>query len=400
VTTSPAPIPDNELVPWWEWQEGKRPPGWTDKDEAEWRGETTSSPTSSPPRPQVTSSLVPTPYGGDEDEHLVPDLVPSSSWTPSDIVALGAEPTLPPEVAGLFYVGKNHLLSGESEAGKTWLALAAVADELNAGRGVLWVDADDVGAGDLLERLRSLEVADDVIARLFAYVLPDDGLSEGDLLELVAALERRSARLAIFDGFNPLLGLHGLDPNTGVDVERLYQLLDPIRKAGCASVWTDNVVKSKEARGAWAIGSERKKSKAEVHLGVRALEQFGRNRTGKARLDVFKDRPGHLRASPPGLFVLTSDGERCSWQFEDDHSHDEQGAFRPTRLMEKVSRYLEQWGEPQSRNAIEQAVIGNAQAKRLAIERLIAEGYALESQGPRGARPVQSVRPFREENEE
>ena len=78
----------------------------------------------------------------------------------------------------------------------------------------------------------------------------------------------RACRLAILDGFNPLLVLHGLNSDSGTDVENFYRVLDPIRKAPTALVLTDNVVKAREARGAWAIGSERKKSKAEVHLGA------------------------------------------------------------------------------------------------------------------------------------
>ena len=31
-------------VPWWDWQEGKRPPGWTAKDEAHWRGDDIPTP--------------------------------------------------------------------------------------------------------------------------------------------------------------------------------------------------------------------------------------------------------------------------------------------------------------------------------------------------------------------
>jgi hypothetical protein len=30
----PPPISDDELVPWWEWREGKRPPGWPDEGRA------------------------------------------------------------------------------------------------------------------------------------------------------------------------------------------------------------------------------------------------------------------------------------------------------------------------------------------------------------------------------
>ena len=33
-----AQIPDEQFVAWWEWQKGKRPPGWTDDDEVRWRG--------------------------------------------------------------------------------------------------------------------------------------------------------------------------------------------------------------------------------------------------------------------------------------------------------------------------------------------------------------------------
>jgi len=29
-----GPLPDDQYVPWWEWRKGKRPPGWTDRDEA------------------------------------------------------------------------------------------------------------------------------------------------------------------------------------------------------------------------------------------------------------------------------------------------------------------------------------------------------------------------------
>lgn len=95
----------------------------------------------------------------------------------------------------------------------------------------------------------------------FAYVGPDEPLEAALLSDLLMVVAERSCRLAVFDGFNPLLALHGLDPNSGVEVERFYRLIDPIRKAGVANVLTDNVVKSREARGAWAIGSERKKSK-------------------------------------------------------------------------------------------------------------------------------------------
>jgi NrS-1 polymerase HBD domain len=361
----------------------------------------TSSLTSSRPRPGVTSSLVPHPSRGDEDEHLVPDLVPEqSTWVPVDIVAKAARPPEPPQIIGLLYPGLNHLVTGESEALKTWLMMIASTDELTAGRGVLWVDGDDVGSGALLERLRLLGADDGAIAERFAYVLPDEPLDASSRADVLEVVRSRGCRLAVFDGFNPLLLLHGLDPNKGTEIEVFYRLLDPIRKQDVAVVITDNVVKSSEARGAWAIGSERKKSKAEVHLGMKAIQPLVRGGVGRAKITVHKDRPGFLTRPSPGLLVVDASGDRCTWSFEEDTSRDDEGEFRPTELMERVSRFLEVRGTPASRNQIEEDVKGKGTYVRTAIDRLVVEGYAAEVEGPRKARLVRLERPFRKAEDE
>lgn len=368
----------------------------------------TSSPTSSRPRPQVTSSPRPTPSRGDEDDDLVPDLVPKpgrgpsepSSWTPVDIVAKATKPPRPPQIIELFYPGYNHLVSGESEALKTWLELIAVAEELAAGYGVLWVDGDDVGSGALLERLRLLGVDDAAIGSRFAYVLPEEPLEAPQRSELLEVVRSRACRLAVFDGFNPLLTLHGLKPESGTDVETFYRLLDPVRKAGTALVLSDNVVKAAEARGAWAIGSERKKSKAEVHLGMKTLVPLVRGGIGKARIAVHKDRAGHLTRPSPGTLVLDT-AAGCSWRIDPDESRDDEGGFRPTGLMERVSRQLElRGGEATSRNQIETEVKGRAKYVRQAIDRLVVEGFAAEFDGPRNARMLRLERMFREHEDD
>ncbi|MEJ7567778.1 MAG: hypothetical protein WKF41_05890 [Gaiellaceae bacterium] len=329
---------------------------------------------------------------------FVPDLVPTPpdphSWTPLDLVARGASPPAPPELIDLFYLRYNHLVSGESEALKTWLAMAAAVDELALGRGVLWVDGDEVGESAVLERLRLLGAADDAIASHFAYVLPDEPLGSEHSVGLVAFVRARSCRLAVMDGFNPLMGLHGLDPDSGTDVEQMYRLLNPVRRENVAVVWTDNVVKAREARGAWAIGSERKKSKAEVHLGMTKIEPLARGGTGKAKIDVHKDRPGHLTRPSPGIFVVESDTGGYVWNIRDDECRTPEGDFRPTNLMEKVSRYLERQVEPPSRNQIEQAKLGKAEYVRIALDLLVEEGYATAFTGARNARLVRLERPF------
>jgi hypothetical protein len=376
---------------------------WNDPEKPTDRGveghSSCSSPGSSPVRPQVGSSVRPTPYRGTKGDDLVSGFVPERhSWAPRSLIAEGVRASGPPELGGLFYLGKNHLVSGESEAGKSWLLLAVAADELRQGRGVLWVDGDDVGPGDLLERLCALGASEQAIEQCFAYVRPDEPLDDEKRGELVAQAEQRLCRLVALDGFNPLLTFQGLDANVGGDVERFYQLVDPFRKlrpGGAATVLTDNVVKSRETRGTWAIGSERKKSKAEVHLGMKSLAPFLRDHTGKARLDVFKDRPGHLARPSPGTFVLVSEHGRCSWRLDPDQSVGPDGGFRPTALMERISHYLEGLPEPPSRNQIEKEVSGKAEGLRTAIDRLIYERFATQFDGPNRSKLVRLERAFR-----
>ena len=48
---------------------------------------------------------------------------------------------------GLFYPGKVHTVSSESEAGKTWLLLSVVLDELGRSNAVVYVDFEDDEGG-------------------------------------------------------------------------------------------------------------------------------------------------------------------------------------------------------------------------------------------------------------
>jgi hypothetical protein len=99
--------------------------------------------------------------------------------------------------------------------------------------------------------------------------------------------------------------------------------------------------------------------------------------------------------------VLDSDATtgRLAWQLEVSRAVGGEGEFRPTRLMEKVSEYLERWGEPASRGQIEQDVKGKAEYLRRAIDVLVAEEFAVEFRGDHRAKMVKLDRPFREADE-
>lgn len=327
------------------------------------------------------------------------------TWHALAVVALSVEPPEPPAVGDLLYLGRRHVLSGEAEAGKSMLLLAVAADELLAGHGVIWVDTDDMGPGAILERLRHFGVGDDRIARLFAYLRPEEALEGAARDYLLSIIEFRAVRLVVFDAFNATLSLHGLDPSSTVDVERfLRRVVTPLCAAGPAVALPDHVVKRSEERGKYAYGSERKQTGVDVHIGMKLIEPAGRGRRGKSKLIVHKDRPGFLERPSPGLFVLDSDAGtgRLSWRIEADHETAEDGAWRPTAYMEKVSRHLELVQEPRLRTQIasrDEGIGGKAEYVRAAIDRLIAEGFAEESAGPRGARLVRLLGVYREDEE-
>ncbi len=197
------------------------------------------------------------------------------------------------------------------------------------------------------------------------------------LLELLAAA---NSRLVVFDSFNATLNVQGLDPSSTLDVERFWRLAAPLSaEAGAAVALLDHVVKNREDRGRYAYGSERKQTGAEVHLGLTVVDHFGRGRTGRARLAVHKDRAGFHRANPPGIFTLASTAGRVTWDLAPDETIGADGSFRPTGLMEKVSRHLELFaGEPLSQKQIEENVQGKATFVRAAVDALVREGFASE----------------------
>jgi hypothetical protein len=71
--------------------------------------------------------------------------------------------------------------------------------------------------------------------------------------------------------------------------------------------------------------------------------------------------------------------------------------FRPTVLMERVSRYLEGSAEANLR-AVRGAIQSNAGYVDKAVRCLIDEGFVTTSTGPRGAILHRSVTPFRDDN--
>jgi hypothetical protein len=107
-----------------------------------------------------------------------------------------------------------------------------------------------------------------------------------------------------------------------------------------------------------------------------------------------------LKRGKLATFEFDSDPEThlIEWAFVPAPEVDDEHQFRPTGLMEKVSRYLEMMLEPQSQRAVEREKFGKAEYVREALRILVAEGYVERTESGRGFLH-DSITPYREENE-
>lgn len=289
---------------------------------------------------------------------------------------------------GLFYPGRSHAVAAESEAGKTWLSLAASLDEINAGNDVLYFDFEDE-AGAMIDRMLTIGAKRDVIAQRFHYVRPEGPVLWGDVADMLTAWK---PTLAVLDGITEAMTMHGLDPLSNKDCAVFGQMLPRrIARHGPAVGSLDHVTKDRDGRGRYAIGAVHKLNGLDgAQYTLESRAPFGIGLTGRSRIRVGKDRPGQLRrhglASTGGLYwygdlvVDSHDEDFADVTIEPPTDHGDQGGadtWRPTTLMQRVAAALAEHGDL-SQNKIELAVGGNRQNVRDALGFLVLDGYVTD----------------------
>ncbi len=231
-----------------------------------------------------------------------------TSWAAVDLVSILAgdltpeEPTelLRTDGKPLFYRGRINALVGESESGKSWVALHACAQAMKAGRSVVFIDFEDM-PGNVVGRLLGLGLTPELLQARFAYVGPYEPLGTLQQEELLAVLARMRPSVTVVDGVNAAMTLLGLDLEKNKEATQFHQLVlkplaDPV-VSDTAVVVVDHVIKNPIGRGAYAIGAQAKRAMIDgTMIEVVAVEPFGRGRKGKLRLTVMKDKPGGVRA--------------------------------------------------------------------------------------------------------
>lgn len=337
-----------------------------------------------------------------------------STWQPVDLeAALRGESLDPPPTmllrndgVPLLYQHGVHAISGESESGKTWVTLVAAVQLLADGQPVVFIDFED-RAERVVGRLLALGAKPDDIRGLFRYIRPDRALDPQTARDLEPHLN--DAALAIIDGVTEAMTVHGFEINDNGDAARFYKLLPRwIADRGPAVVMIDHVVKDPDKQGRYALGAQHKLAGLDAaSYIVKVVQPFARGKIGVARIEVAKDRPGHVREHAAGKTIaeFTLDGTAG------DHivtatlappgaatGREDGDDWQPTYLMRKVSRFVE--AHPGiSQRGIEEAVKGKASTIRLAIELLVSSGHLRREPGPGRTNQHHSVKPYGEEED-
>ena len=337
----------------------------------------------------------------------------TNSWSAVDLITvvagiqagqiIGPVPTLLPRTDGvpLVYRGDIHSISGEPESCKGWIAASGAKPILERGGHVLYVDFED-GAPSIVMRLLALGVSPEAIIQWFTYVRPVDPFDPEAFYQLARA---RDYELAVIDGLTEAYGLLGLDILSNGDAAKFLSAIPrPIADLGTGVVQLDHLGRNKDARGRFSIGAQHKLAGIAVAYTTEVIKPLSRTNEGLVKLKIEKDRHGHVRGHAEGgqiaLARITPEdnGRRVTVSLEPPEVNTgDDGEFRPSVLMEKVSRFIE--NEPgATSNAIKAGVPGKTDYKDQALRILVREGY-IEPRKRGQAHLHYSVRPYSEDDD-
>jgi hypothetical protein len=297
----------------------------------------------------------------------------------------------------LFYRARVNGLFGESGDGKTLVAQFTAGEVLARGGNVIYLDFEDNAEG-AVGRLLDLGADPAQILSGFHYVSPDEPfgfVAQGQMTDLVGDVR---PALIVIDSTGESMALDGVKPNDDDAVARWSRRLPlSLARLGPCVLTVDHVTKSREARGLYAIGSQRKRAAitGAAYL-VESVIELGQGRRGIAKLTTAKDRCGNrVRGRVAAEFVLDATGAPYDVSLRPPIARDSGSAFQPTALMERISRFVE-LNPGLSKNSILAGVKGAREFKQMACELLVEEGYLVLEPGANRSQLHRSVKPFRE----
>lgn len=291
----------------------------------------------------------------------------------------------------LLYPGKTHAFNAESETGKSMLAIYCCAERLNMGEHVAYIDFEDSPRG-VIDRLLGFGVDPSVALERFHYIRPDDPIDAGAKLRVKEMLRVFPVTLVVIDGVAEALALSGWDENAAADIATFYNTLPRvISREGVTVILIDHLVKDKEKQGNDARGSGAKRAGIDgAAFKLEVVKPFVRGGSGVAKVVLTKDRPGWVRPGIPtgaGKTVaemhLESDADTGALHCElrpPTASVDDEGHFRPTGYMERISRAMTANGKAVTEQWIRQTIHGQPAAVKAGLDALVREGFVVEHQ--------------------
>ena len=233
------------------------------------------------------------------DDLLDPNL---NGWDYLDLATVLADDYTPPrpeilhrtDGQALLYRGRINSLFGESGSGKSWVALAACAQEIKHAHHVVYIDLEDHVSG-IVERLELLGCTRPQLISHFHYLAPFAAADDYDLDRLETTISELDVTLCVFDSVGEAMALGNTNPNADEEVARWYRTVPRrIANAGPAVLLNDHQPKNTDTGALFAIGSQRKRAAIDG-IAYRVLQKtpFARGeKGGRIDLQVAKDRAG------------------------------------------------------------------------------------------------------------
>jgi 5S rRNA maturation endonuclease (ribonuclease M5) len=271
----------------------------------------------------------------------------------------------------LFYLGRINALFGESGSGKSWVAMATCAQQINTGNHVVYIDLED-HVGSVAHRMIKLGCTKTDVQTLFHYInpmAPFNTLASIDLLQLITTT---NTQLVVIDSTGEAMALDGAEPNSDDSTARWFRNFPRLlAHAGPCVLLLDHMAKSNDTNQGFAIGSQRKRAAIDgaayrVEVGVAPAKGL----EGHLKLITAKDRGGYYQHGHKVAEVEINDSTTGI-----NVTIKPPSTGLPTILMGRICDYLATNPTASSQNAIIKAVKGNDDAIRVGLQNLVDLGY-------------------------
>jgi hypothetical protein len=312
----------------------------------------------------------------------------------------------------LMYPGLVHDFHGESDTGKSFVLQAESVLVINRGQDVLYIDHES-DVESVVDRLIVLGADPLLIKEHFDYRQPEaKPTTEAEVAAWTEMLANRYT-LAVIDGVTDALGIWGYSIKDNDDLATWSRQVSRViaARTGAAVGLIDHVTKDTINRGRWAIGGQAKMAGLTgASYLVEVSEVFGQGLCGEVVLRLGKDRPGTLkqhcgparksdRTQEAARIVIDSTGEHTVVTVHPPKASTADGEgseeFRPSHLMERACRVIEDHPRELTRNGVAMGTQGNKEALLTAVDVLEREGYVSRVM-VRGYLRCESVTPYRE----